>query len=90
MAWYDDLARVIGDPNNPTEARLLNGWFGDSGEEGYRRLYSDAELSNYVDIPTDAILHTEAIRYVQPSGAVFVWVRRDAELKQGGSAAFVS
>ena len=83
----DFIGRVIGDAKNPTEARLLSGWFGDSGEEGYRRLYTDAELSNYVDIPTDAILHTEPIRDVQPAGAVFVWVRRDAELKQGGTAA---
>lgn len=81
------IGRVVGDPANPPETRLLTGWLGDAGEAGYKRLYTDAELSSYVDIPEDAILYTEPIRDVQPAGGVFVWVRRDAALKQGGSAA---
>jgi hypothetical protein len=83
----DFIKRVVGDPANPPETRVLSGWFGDAAEEGYRRLYSDAELSSYVDIPEDAILHTEPIRDSQPAGAVLVWVKRDAVLKPGGSAA---
>jgi hypothetical protein len=82
----DFIAHVISDPKNPQETRMLTGWLGDAAEEGYRRLYTNAELSAYIDIPVDAILHTEPIRDVQPPGGVFVWVRRDAELKQGGSA----
>jgi len=83
----DFVGRVVTDANNPPETRMLTGWLGDAGEEGYTRLYTDAELSNYVDIPGDAILYTEPIRDVQPAGGVFVWVKRDAALKQGGSAA---
>ena len=81
------IGRVVDDPANPTPTRLLTGWLGDAGEAGYRRLYADAELSSYVDIPEDAILYTEAIRDAQPAGAVFVWIKRDAAVKQGGSAA---
>ena len=83
----DFISRVVGDPANPPETRVLSGWFGDAAEEGWRRLYTDAELSSYVDIPEDAILHTEPIRDSQPAGGVLVWVKRDAELKPGGSAA---
>jgi hypothetical protein len=83
----DFIGRVVSDAKNPPEARMLSGWFGDAGEEGYRRLYTSADLSAYVDIPSDAILYTEAIRDVQPAGGVFVWIRRDAALKPGGSAA---
>jgi len=82
----DFIGRVVEDANNPPQTRMLTGWFGDSGEEGYRRLYTDAELSSYVDIPTDAILYTEPIRDAQPAGAVIVWIKRDAAVKQGGSA----
>jgi hypothetical protein len=82
----DFIGRVVGDAKNPPETRMLTGWFGDSGEEGFRRLYTDAELSSYVDIPTDAILYTEPIRDAQPAGAVLVWIKRDAAVKQGGSA----
>lgn len=83
----DFVGRVVSDANHPPETRMLTGWLGDAGEEGYTRLYTDAELSNYADIPVDAILYTEPIRDVQPAGGVFVWVKRDAALKQGGSAA---
>jgi hypothetical protein len=82
----DFIGRVVGDAKNPPETRMLTGWFGDSGEEGSRRLYTDAELASYVDIPDDAILYTEPIRDAQPAGAVLVWIKRDAAVKQGGSA----
>lgn len=83
----DFIARVVSDAKNPPETRMLTGWFGDSGEEGYRRLYTDPELNNYVDIPDDAILYSEPLRDSQPAGCVMVWVKRDAALKPGGSAA---
>ncbi|HEX4963161.1 MAG TPA: hypothetical protein VF173_20185 [Thermoanaerobaculia bacterium] len=82
----DFIGRVVKDAKNPPETRMLTGWLGDAADEGYRRLYTDAELSAYVDIPDEAILHTEPLRDSQPAGAVFVWVRRDATLKYGGTA----
>lgn len=82
----DFVGRVVGDAKNPPETRLLTGWLGDAADEGYRRLYTDAELGAYADIPADAILYTEPIRDVQPSGGVFVWIKRDAAVKYGGSA----
>jgi hypothetical protein len=66
---------------------MLTGWFGDSPDNGYRRLYTDADLSNYIDIPEDAVLYTEPVRDAQPTGCVLVWIKRDAAVKQGGSAA---
>ena len=63
----DFIEHVVGDAKNPQETRMLTGWFGESGEEGYRRLYTDAELSSYIDIPDDAILYTEPLRDAQPS-----------------------
>lgn len=83
----DFVARVVKDAKDPPQTRMLTGWLGDAAEEGERRLYTNPELSCYIDIPTDAILHTEPIRDSQPPGGVFVWVQRDAALKQGGSAA---
>ena len=82
----DFIEKVVSDAKDPPETRLLTGWLGDAADEGYRRLYTNAELSSYIDIPVDAILHSEPIRDAQPPGAVFVWIRRDADLKQGGSA----
>jgi len=83
----DFIGRVVSDAKSPPETRLLTGWLGDAADKKYRRLYTEADLSAYFDIPAEAILYTEPIRDVQPSGGVFVWFKRDAELKPGGSAA---
>ncbi|HSY51101.1 MAG TPA: hypothetical protein VLC46_20010 [Thermoanaerobaculia bacterium] len=83
----DFIERIVSDAKNPPETRMLTGWFGNSGEEGYRRLYTDAELNHYVDIPDDAILYSEPLRDAQPAGCFVVWVKSDAVLKPGGSAA---
>lgn len=83
----DFVRHVIKDAKSPPDTLLLTGWLGDAAEEGHRRLYTNAELSCYIDVPTDAILHAEPIRDVQPAGGVFVWIQRDAALKQHGSAA---
>jgi hypothetical protein len=81
------IGKVVKDAKNPVETRMLSGWFGDSGEKGTRRLYTDAELTSYSDIPDDAILYTEPIKDSQPAGGVLVWIKRDASVQSGGSSA---
>jgi hypothetical protein len=83
----DFIGRVVSDASNPPQTRMLTGWFGDSPDEGYRRLYTDPELSTYLDIPEDAILYFEPVRDSQPAGCVMVWIKSDAAVKQGGTAA---
>jgi len=38
---------------------MLTGYLGQSSEDKYTRLYFDVQLSSYVEIPDDAILHTQ-------------------------------
>jgi hypothetical protein len=78
----DFIAKIVKDPKNPPETLLLTGYLGASSEDGHTRLYFDAGLANYVEIPSDAILNTE------PSGddglgASYVWIKRDAVLIYG-------
>ena len=77
---------VAGDGTTPPDVRVLKGWLGASGEEGFVRLYLDLELSTYVDIPSDAVLYSEGVPDSHPAGERHVWVPRNAELKEGGSA----
>jgi hypothetical protein len=77
----DDL---VSDPKNPPEIMLLQGWLGASSEDKHHRLYLDAELSNSLEIPEDAILRTQELPADHnPLGGVWVWVRADAAIKQG-------
>ena len=76
--------RLAPDPKNPPDLTLLQGWLGASSEDGHRRLYLDPELSNSLEIPEDAIVHTQEIpRDQNPLGGEWVWIKADAAVKQG-------
>ncbi|HVR41697.1 MAG TPA: hypothetical protein VMU84_21550 [Thermoanaerobaculia bacterium] len=82
----DFVSKIVSDAKNPPEVRVLEGWLGASGSDGYTRLYTNIELNAWIDIPSDAVLHTEEVPDSLPAGAVLVWVKADAVLKPGGSA----
>src|SRR5258707_7833216 len=78
------VAKIVKDPNNPPDTLLLQGYLGQSSEEGHTRLYLDPQLSDYVEIPNDAILHTADVSGGHGvSGASYVWINRDAEVTHG-------
>src|SRR5581483_7532414 len=78
------IDKIVKDPNNPPDTLLLQGYLGASSEEGHTRLYLDPNLSDYVEIPSDAILHTVEIPKDQsPLGGNYVWINRDAEVTHG-------
>jgi hypothetical protein len=78
----DFIAKIVKDPKNPPETLMLTGFIGASSEENHTRLYFDAGLGSYVEIPNDAILHTEPAGD-EGLGASYVWIKRDAVLIHG-------
>ncbi|HEX8697164.1 MAG TPA: hypothetical protein VF746_32390 [Longimicrobium sp.] len=79
----DFVARLVGDPADPPRTRLLSGYLGASNEEGHTRIYFDAELSGYADVPNDDILHTEPSGGEGPLARTLVWIRADAQALHG-------
>ena len=76
--------QIVKDPNNPPDALLLQGYLGASSEEDHIRLYLDPQLSDYVEIPQDAVLHTVDLPPEQsPLGGSYVWINRDADVTHG-------
>jgi len=76
--------RVVVDKNKHPNVQLLSGFLGDASEAGQTRLYFDPELSDYVDIPDDAILHTEPMpKETSPLGGFFVWIDKEREVTHG-------
>src|SRR5215831_3706359 len=80
----DNLSsKIVTDPANPPDAVLLVGIQGASSEAGHTRLYFDPQFSNYIDIPDNALLHSQDIPADQsPFGQSYVWVKREALLKR--------
>lgn len=79
----DFVDALVEDPANPPQLQTLAGYRGRSAKEGHTRLYSDPELSGWVDIPDDAILLTRETRDDYGLGRSLVWVKADAQLEAG-------
>ncbi|HXT79243.1 MAG TPA: hypothetical protein VN702_06750, partial [Acetobacteraceae bacterium] len=78
------VSRVVKDPKQPPDAAVLTGYLGSSSEPAHTRLYFDLQLSSFVEIPDDAILHVEdSATDTAPLGPSYVWVKRDATLVHG-------
>jgi hypothetical protein len=80
----DFVGKIVKDPKSPPDTILLTGYLGKSSEEGHTRLYFDPELKSYVEIPNEAILHSQQIPQEQSGlGGSNVWIASDAELIHG-------
>lgn len=80
------VAKIVKDPKNPPATLMLTGFLGASSESEHTRLYFDANLSSYVEIPNDAILHTQDTAAEDGLGGSYVWIKRDAQLTYGAAA----
>lgn len=80
--------QLVTDPGNIPEMILLNGFEGKSSLEGYTRLYLNAVLNEYYEIPADAVLHSVAgvASSGNPLATTFMWVKGDAELIRKGKS----
>jgi hypothetical protein len=78
------VGKLVKDPKSPPDTILLTGYLGKSSEEGHTRLYFDPELKSYIEIPNEAILHSQQIPEEQSAlGGSNVWIARDAEVVHG-------
>lgn len=79
---------LAADPANIPEVVLLNGFVGNSALENYTRLYLNAVLNEYYEIPTEAILHTAPATAGanNPLETAYLWVKADAELIRKGKS----
>jgi hypothetical protein len=72
------VTALVPDPATlPVNAAVLRGFVGKSANEGSWRLYLDAGLTEYVEIPESEILYA---RELPPGEGTAVWVRRTLRL----------
>ena len=75
------VREIVSDPKAVPDVMLLYGYLGASSEEGHERLYLSPDLTNYVEVPTSAVLHQmPAPKEQDPHGGVTLWVKKDAAL----------
>lgn len=77
---------LVSDPANVPAMVVLSGFLGSSSLEGYKRVYLNAALSEFFEVPEAAILH--AMKHAvssSPLGETTLWLKRDAELIRNGA-----
>lgn len=71
------VSKLVTDPAEPPELVLLFGYWGASSEKGHRRLYLDPCCAHFLEIPADAVVHTQhALKEHAPFGGAYVWLTR--------------
>jgi len=76
------MLETLADDVQPGDAVRLQGYVGPTKNERTLRLYASFDdLSEYIDVPRDAVLRsTDAPESVAPNRGVYVWVNPDAQL----------
>ena len=81
MVPSDFVDRLVTDPADPPAVVMFVGFTGRAASPDEVRFYLDAELSSFVDIPAEDVLHTQPLAPAHsPLGGQFVWARRDDRL----------
>jgi hypothetical protein len=74
--------KAVRDPAKPQTLVKLTGYRGESSEADHTRLYLDANISRYADIPEDDVLYELSVPVeADPLGAVTLWVKGDSNIK---------
>ena len=78
--WTDEwVTKLAADPNKVPGVTVLTGFIGRSSDGKSVRVFLNAELQNWADIPAEAILHREPVpKTVSPLGGSYLWVDRTA------------
>jgi len=70
---------LVPDPSQPpVKATRLFGYPGAGTDDGTTRLYQDLDLTSFVDIPNDAILHSQTL---ENDAGTLVWVDPSATVR---------
>jgi len=70
---------IVKDPANPPKVKLVVGYLGKAASAGLVRIYTNPELSEHIDVPEGAVLHTLEVPD-DHFGAQYIWIDRDAEV----------
>jgi hypothetical protein len=77
---YDDFVNAVHpDPAKAEPTILVSGYLGRSSEEGNARIYPDASLGNWYEVPESDVVHSAPIAD-SPLGGSNIWLKASAKL----------
>lgn len=76
------VERLVPDPTNIPDVRVLAGFLGKTNRKNHWRLYLTTNLTNYVEFDQDDVVHSEQLEGDEyPLGGTVIWINRDANLQ---------
>src|SRR5215469_831689 len=72
-------SKLVDDPAKPPALTMISGIRGESTEAEHTRIYLTPDLSSHVEIPNDAIKHSQKISD-DPFDTEYLWIARDAKV----------
>jgi hypothetical protein len=75
--WVD---RLVTDPAAPPQLQVLSGYRGRAASEDGVRLYQQADLSSWVDVPVGAVIHESEATDSLGLTRTFLWVKAETAL----------
>lgn len=83
------VSRLVADPSTPPAAVMVMAYVGKSSQADCRRLYVDAHLAAYVDVPRALILHAMKIpQSASALGGSYVWIKAEQSMVSALAQAF--
>ena len=80
------VGAVHADPAESPAVVMLSGYLGKSAEEGHFRVYPDASLSSWYEIPESDLIHAAPIEG-SPLGGSHLWLKASAAVRRGAPRA---
>lgn len=74
------VGRLVPDPANPPELRVVTGWVGRSATPGCWRLYLVPTLREYLEFRDDDVVHHEPLRSDARFAPTALWLRAGASV----------
>jgi hypothetical protein len=76
---FDDFVKQVRpDPKEQDQLQLLAGYLGESPVEGHIRIYADASLNHFADIPKNAVVHVHPNTKEEDAlGGSRIWVKQN-------------
>jgi hypothetical protein len=86
LRYHDFVSQLARDPDKIPDLRIISGYLGSSTTRDHVRVYLDATLRRYIDIPVEGVAHVDdSLMTRNPLGKAVLWVHAETSITHRGA-----